>query len=326
MKHLYRLLLFICLFPATIFAQVDSAVRQADSTVQKDTLRKDSLKPKPRPFRIKDSTRVKTPSFLPIDSLRLKDSLRLNDSLRLIQQTADSLRKIINEEIPAQVLREGEKRVFSGKEWLFYYLIFLLILFGLLRRTFAKYFYDLFRVFFKTTLKQRQTQEQLLQSPLPSVFMNGFFVLSAGLYANFLLLHFQLSIDENFWLQYLYCAVALASIYMVKYIGLKITGWLFNLSNATDSYIFIVFIINKMVGIFLLPFLLLLAFAGEPLYGGAMVLSWLGVGLLLIYRFILTYRALRKEVKLNSFHFVLYVLAFEIIPLLLIYKLLMHIF
>jgi hypothetical protein len=146
------------------------------------------------------------------------------------------------------------------------------------------------------------------------------------LYVNFLLQYFQLVISDNFWLQYAYCAGALATIYLVKYIGLKITGWLFNVSNATDSYIFIVFIINKMLGIFLLPFLLLLAFANDPLYGSAMVISWLGIGLLLIYRFILSYGALRKEVKLNSFHFILYILGFEVIPLLLIYKLLLIIF
>jgi len=276
-----------------------------------------------RTIRNPDSTRVNKSAILHIDSLLLKDSARIKDSLQLVRQSADSLRKKLTEQLPAQILKEGDKKTFTGKEYLFYYLVFLLILFGLLRRAFAKYFYDLFRVFFKTTLKQRQTQEQLLQSSLASVFMNSFFVLSAGLYVNFLLQYFQLVISDNFWLQYVYCAGALATIYSVKYIGLKITGWLFNVSNATDSYIFIVFIINKMLGIFLLPFLLLLAFANDPLYGAAMVISWLGIGLLLIYRFILSYAALRKEVKLNSFHFILYILGFEVIPLLLIYKLLL---
>ena len=321
MKHLNLLLFFICLYPAAIFAQVDSTNNQTDS------LRKDSLSSKPHPKKITDSTRVITKAIFQIDSLHFKDSLRVLDSLRLTQQTSDSLkRKLVEKQIPIQILKEGDKKVFSGKEYLFYYLIFLLILFGLLRRAFAKYFYDLFRVFFKTTLKQRQTQDQLLQSSLASVLMNSFFVLSAGLYVNFLLQYFQLVISDNFWLQYVYCAGALAAIYSVKYIGLKITGWLFNVSNATDSYIFIVFIINKMLGIFLLPFLLLLAFANDPLYSSAMVISWIGIGLFLIYRFILSYRALRKEVKLNSFHFILYILGFEVIPLLLIYKLLLLIF
>lgn len=323
MKHLYPLLFFIFLYPVALFAQVDS------TPVQQDTLRKDSIKPKPKPRIIRDSTRRIDSSILQtlqIDSAGIKDSIRINDSLRSIRQYADSLQRKLTEARPAENLKEGTKKVFTGKESLFYYLILLLIIFGLLRRAFAKYFYDLFRVFFKTTLKQRQTQEQLLQSPLPSVFMNIFFVLSAGLYVNFLLQHFELGLADNFWLQYVYCAGGLASIYIVKFIGLKITGWLFNVSNATDAYIFIVFIINKMLGIFLLPFLLFLAFSNEPLYSIAMIISWFGIGLLLIYRFILSYGAVRKEVNLNSFHFILYILGFEVVPLLLIYKLLLVIF
>ena len=321
MKHLKLLLFFICLYPVAIFAQVDSSNSQTDS------LRKDTLRPKPRPKKITDSTRVTTRAIFNADSLHIKDSLRVIDSLRSALQASDSLkRKLAEQQIPAQILKEGDKKVFQGKEYLFYYLIFLLILFGLLRRAFAKYFHDLFRVFFKTTLKQRQTQEQLLQSSLASVFMNSFFVLSAGLYVNFLLQYFHLVISDNFWLQYVYCIGALAAIYLVKFIGLKITGWLFNVSNTTDSYIFIVFIINKMLGIFLLPFLLVLAFANDPLYSYSMFISWIGLGLLLVYRFILSYSAVRKDVKLNSFHFILYILGFEVIPLLLIYKLLLIIF
>ena len=321
MKHLHLLLLFICLYPAVIFAQADSTNNKADS------LRKDTLGAKPHLKKIIDSASASSKAIFQIDSVHIQDSLRLIDSLRLAQQTPDSLkRKLAEKEIPAQILKEGDKRVYQGKEYLFYYLIFLFILFGLLRRAFAKYFYDLFRVFFKTTLKQRQTQEQLLQSSLASVFLNSFFVLSAGLYVNFLLQYFHLVVSDNFWLQYVYCIGALSAIYVVKFIGLKITGWLFNVSNITDSYIFIVFIINKMLGIFLLPFLLLLAFANDPLCSYAMFISWGGLGMLVFYRFILSYSAIRKDVKLNSFHFILYILGFEVIPLLLIYKLLLIIF
>ena len=323
MKHLYPLLFLIFLYPVALFAQVDS------NAVQPDTLRKDSVKPKPKPRIIRDTTRrIDSPILQAdqIDSASVKDSISIQDSLRSIRQVVDSLQRKLTETRPAEILKEGSRKVFIGKEWLFYYLILLLIIFGLLRRAFAKYFYDLFRVFFRTTLKQRQTQEQLLQSPLPSVFMNIFFILSAGLYVNFVLQHFQLVIADNFWLQYVYCAGGLASIYIVKFIGLKITGWLFNLSGATDAYIFIVFIINKMLAIFLLPFLLFIAFSNEPLYSIAMIISWFGIGLLLIYRFILSYAAIRKEVNLNSFHFILYILGFEVVPLLLIYKLLLVIF
>lgn len=328
MKQLYLFLLFVFLYPVIIFAQVDTNKVVQDS-LRKDTLQKDTLAPRRIALKPRDTIRAAEIPQVQIDSLQLKDSLRIRDSLRLAQQhIADSIQKRQAEEKRLQLsnLKDGDKKTFVGKELLFYYLVLLLILFGLLRRVFAKYFHDLFRVFFRTTLKQRQTQEQLLQSSLPSVLMNAFFVLSSGLYLNFILTYFQLSITDNFWLQYGYCAAVLAVIYVVKFIGLKLTGWVFNVSSATDAYIFIVFIVNKMLGIFLLPFLLLLAFTKEPMYGSAIYLSWFGIALLLIYRFILSYAAIRKEVKLNSFHFVLYILSFEVVPLLLIYKLLLLIF
>jgi hypothetical protein len=219
----------------------------------------------------------------------------------------------------------------AGKEVIFYTLLALLFLFALLKQSFAKYFYDLFRVFFRTTLKQRQIREQLMQMPVPSLFFNIFFVASAGLYINFMLHYFQLIGDvapggNNFWLLYLYCCAALSLIYLGKFLGLKIAGWLFNMKKAADSYIFIVFIINKVIGIFLLPFLILLAFSNEPVYTISLVLSWCGIGALLLYRFILGFAAIRNEVRFNLFHFFLYLCAFEITPLLLIYRLLLLIF
>jgi hypothetical protein len=223
------------------------------------------------------------------------------------------------------IIHSDLRRV-QGKETFFYVIAGIVFVFALLKQAFGKYFNDLFRVFFRTTMKQRQIREQLMQTPLPSLVFNIFFVGSAGLYIDFLLQYFKLTPVDNFWLLYLYCCIGLALIYFGKFIGLKIVGWLFNMKKAADSYIFIVFIINKVIGIFLLPFLVILAFAGEPVYSSALVLSWCGIGVLLLYRFILGYGAIRNEVRFNLFHFFLYLCAFEITPLLLIYKLLLLVF
>jgi hypothetical protein len=75
MKHVNLLLLFICLYPAAIFAQADSTNNQTDS------LRKDSLRLKPHPKKVTDSTRVINKARFQIDSSHLKDSLRVIDSL-----------------------------------------------------------------------------------------------------------------------------------------------------------------------------------------------------------------------------------------------------
>lgn len=221
---------------------------------------------------------------------------------------------------------QAKPRNASGKDWLFYLLTALLVIYGFLRLIFPKYFSDLFRLFFRTTIKQRQIKEQLMQTPLPSLLLNAFFVLSAGLYASFLLQHFGLNTIGNFWLLLLYCCGGLSVLYFVKFAGLKIAGWVFGMEEAADSYVFIVFVVNKMMGILLLPFLVMIAFTVGDLYSAGLVLSWCMVGALLLYRFILTYSAVRNQVRVNPFHFFLYLCAFEIAPLLLVYKALLVFF
>jgi hypothetical protein len=223
------------------------------------------------------------------------------------------------------VVHSGLKE-FKGKEILFYALVALLLAFAFLRQAFPKYFTDLFRLLFRTTLKQKQIREQLMQMPLPSLLLNIFFVVSAGLYFDLLLHHFGITPVDNFWLLFLYCSLALTIIYLVKFFGLKVFGWLFNIKGAAEAYIFVVFIINKVIGMFLLPFLILLSFIQGDAYTVTLVLSWCGIGILVIYRLLLTYASIRNQVRFNPFHFFLYLCAFEIAPLLLIYKALLFFF
>ncbi|HMU46669.1 MAG TPA: DUF4271 domain-containing protein [Chitinophagaceae bacterium] len=211
-------------------------------------------------------------------------------------------------------------KIFKGKEIIFYLLILLLLFFALLKNAFPKYFNDLFRVFFRTTLKQKQISEQLEQTPLPSLLLNGFFVISGGLYMAFIIDHYKLNPLGNFWILSAYCCAGLSIIYLLKFLSIKTAGWLFSMSEAADSYIFIVFVINKMIGILILPFLILLAFTMGYLNQAGLVLSYCLIGGMLLYRAILTFATIRNQVKVNPFHFFLYLIAFEIAPLLLIGK------
>jgi len=255
---------------------------------------------------------------------QVKESWVINDSLPISVQILEH-HPYFNyggPAMPAAAARPTKQ----GKDLLFYTMIGLLLLFAFLRQAFAKYFNDLFRLFFRTTLKYRQIREQLMQTPLPSLLLNGFFVVSAAMYVCFLLENFQLIEKDEYWRYFLYACVGLAGMYFLKFLGLKVIGWIFNMRDAADSYIFIVFVINKVIGVFLLPFIVMLAFMTGPGYSVALVLSWFGIGALLLYRFILSYAAVRNQVRFNPFHFFLYICAFEIAPLLLIYKLLLVFF
>ncbi len=211
----------------------------------------------------------------------------------------------------------------NSKDSFFYLLVGILFYFALIRIFFEKYFNNLITLFFRVSLRQQQIREQVLQTPLPSLLLNILFIVSAGLYACFLLHYSQIGEGVRFWVLYLYCMFLLGSIYLIKFLVLKFIGWVFSISRATDIYIFVVFLVNKMMGIFLLPFLILITFSGAQAREIFITISFAMVLVLWAYRALAAYRPVRNEIKLTPFYFFLYLCAFEIAPLLLIYKVLL---
>jgi hypothetical protein len=211
----------------------------------------------------------------------------------------------------------------NTKDSLFYLIVAILFYFASIRIFFGKYFNNLLTLFFRVSLRQQQIREQVLQTPLPSLLLNILYVISAGLYACFLLHYSRWGAGVNFWVLYLNCMGLLAAIYLVKFVVLKFIGWVFSISRATDIYIFIVFLVNKMLGIFLLPFLIVIIFSGQEGREVFITISLAMVFVLWGYRVLASYRPVRNEIKLTPFYFLLYLCAFEIAPLLLIYKVLL---
>ncbi len=211
----------------------------------------------------------------------------------------------------------------NSKDSLFYLIVAILFYFASIRIFFEKYFNNLLTLFFRVSLRQQQIREQVLQTPLPSLLLNILFVISAGLYACFLLHYSRWGAGVGFWVLYLNCMALLAAIYLVKFVVLKFIGWVFSISRATDIYIFIVFLVNKMLGIFLLPFLIVIIFSGQEWREVFITISLAMVFVLWAYRILASYRPVRNEIKLTPFYFFLYLCAFEIAPLLLIYKVLL---
>ena len=213
----------------------------------------------------------------------------------------------------------------KGSEEFFYLLLALFIFYALVRVVFYKYLSNIFTLFFRASLRQQQIREQLTQSPLPSLLLNILFVLTGGLYVAMLTRHYNYLQHIDFWLICLYTSGGLMVVYVGKFLVLKTLGWMLRISKATDAYLFTVFMVNKIIGIFLLPVLLCLAFPYPGLLQVVITLSLFVLALLWGYRFLLSYRAVRTEIRVNPFHFFLYLCAFEIAPLLLIYKVLLSI-
>lgn len=227
--------------------------------------------------------------------------------------------KILNSD-EAPVSLAVKIRETKAKDALFYLITLVLLILAILKYFNSRYFNNLFRVFFNTSLRQSQLTDQLLQSKLTSLLFNIFFVISSGLYVYLLLGHFGIVNENRNWVLLL-SAIALSGIiYFAKYCTLKFTGWMTGLSAITDIYLFIIFLINKIIGIFLVPVIVILAFAGRDIVDITIIISGLCIAVLLLLRFFRSYGLLQHQLKISRFHFFLYLAGIEILPLLIIYK------
>ncbi|RYY50668.1 MAG: DUF4271 domain-containing protein [Chitinophagaceae bacterium] len=203
---------------------------------------------------------------------------------------------------------------------LFYLLAGLLFFFGIVKSLYSRYFSTLFRVFFNSSLRQSQLTDQLMQAKLPSLFFNLIFLISAALYGYLLLQKISFHQQDFNWILLGICIAVFAAIYAGKFIAVKFFGWMTGYNTEADTYIFIVFLINKIIGVCLLPVVIILAFSEATIVKVVIILSIILVGMMLLLRFVKSYGLLQHKLKINRFHFILYIFSFELLPLAIIYK------
>ncbi len=275
-------------------------------------------------------------SLVPIDSIRqafISDSLRLDSTKKAqilyiklhLPDTTTYQKYYSHPYLPfskTAFFQYAPERTPVNRDAIFYILVVLVALLAVIRLAFPKYLKNLFLLILQTSVRQKQTREQLLQNNLASVMLNILFFVSGGIYIA-LFIQYKAWVALPFYQLILYSSSILFIIYIGKYLFLLFSGWVFNASEATSSYTFIVFLVNKVLGIVIIPFLLVLTYSPAPFVQIAITISTGAAFVLFLYRYLISFGIIRLNLKVSALHFFLYLCAVEVLPLLLIYKLLL---
>ncbi len=221
------------------------------------------------------------------------------------------------------ILFAGDERTVESKDILFYTLAALVLFLAVIKISFPKYFMNIFRSFFQAAFRQKQSRDVLLQNNLPSLLTNILFFLAGGLFIALVAAKHSWT-NISFWWLCFYCTLLLACIYGGKFLFIRFSGWVFRADEAASNYIFIVFLVNKIIGIVVIPLLLLLAFADAAAVNVIVTVCGSVCILLLLYRYVMILSFLRNKLKINPFHFFIYLCTVEVLPMLIIYKLLFN--
>ncbi|MBK7939587.1 MAG: DUF4271 domain-containing protein [Lewinellaceae bacterium] len=156
----------------------------------------------------------------------------------------------------------------------------------------------------------------------PYLLLYGSFLLNAGMFMFLIVRIFKRETFNNLPFFFI-CMAAAAIIFLSKHLMLNMAGWLFPVAKEVRRYNFLVIIFNCVLGLFLMPFNFMLAFAtGEY---KEFLLFWT-LGLIVIFYLYRSFRSSRISTKFladNQFHFLLYLCAVEIAPVILVIKLAM---
>lgn len=206
----------------------------------------------------------------------------------------------------------------------FYLLLLLCLLLGFIRFMDTKYFLNLWRAFWNPTLSNRQLKDQLLGSGLPNILMNVFFTFSGGAYiyyvVRFFVPHHSGVIPPSLLIIMLIAGTGI--IYFAKYTAVRFSGWAFRVEGITEHYLFNVFLINKVLGVTLIPFIIVLAFADRQWAQQVVIISFVVSGALLLNRYFRSWQLFGSFFQYSKFHFFLYLCASELLPLAILMKLL----
>ena len=252
------------------------------------------------------------------------DSLVVSD----IRLSRDSLLSKPFRNLPVRS-RIEPARIINDRSPDFYLLLALCGILGAIRYTDPRYFGMLLRAARSAGSVERGGLREGIQGAVLSNFlMNLFFAAVAGAYLYYLVRSFGNSVSR--YVHYgnigllAACIGLMLGIYGVKYAVIRFSGWAFRVQAITDQYIFNVFLINKIIGVVLLPFVVLLAFTGAEYSYSLAGISLLAAGLLYVLRYLRSWPVFASFFEHSRFHFFTYLCASEILPMAVIVKLLLR--
>lgn len=219
----------------------------------------------------------------------------------------------------------GEKGILIASyssDWMVGVLLFAFILMAIVRFSFSKFLFRVFDSIINYQTSSNLLLEKNMRNLRGSIFLNLLFYVNFTLFiVQYLVYNLTLNQNHNNILFFLYSFIGLVGLYSFKFIFIRFIGYIFNGIKESKEYLHNVSIYNKNLGVFLLPITLSVPYIAQ--HATPLLLNS-GLILTLIFYIFRLFRGVkilfRQHVAI--FYMILYLCALEILPLLMIYKLL----
>jgi hypothetical protein len=246
-----------------------------------------------------------------------KEFVKQIDSISETKQISNAV--VIEKKIEG---KEGTPRVIGDLGWLPFAFVVSILIFGWIKLLYQKYILQLVNSVIDYQVSLRIQRERNVLFSNVSFGLNWVYAINTGLFVFFALRYYncQINFAPSFVVALVICLVIWA-LYYLKISTCKLLGNLFLVQEQFDDYIFNIGVFNRVMGLFLLPVIIFYPFTLEilkpfVLYSGLFIIT-----AFLVLRIIRGFQILiRKE--FTFFYLILYLCAVEILPVLVLVKIL----
>ena len=206
------------------------------------------------------------------------------------------------------------------RRFLFITVIVMMILLTLLFTLFRNIIGKAWQGFLNANILNQLYREQSLVTNIPYLILYGLFFLNAGIFTMLLTKYFKIPIASSHIGSLLLCVGGIAAFFLMRHSLLRFVGYVFPIHKETGTYGFSLTIFNIIIGLILVPMILFIAYSPDSLATTLIpifLVLLLGTYLYLLLRGLLI---ANRYVLLHKFHFLLYICAVEIAPLIIVAK------
>jgi len=213
----------------------------------------------------------------------------------------------------------------SNKTAVFLLAVLLLFFFSMVRIIFPRYFMNLFQVFTGISMSKRHIKDQLENDNRASIWFYSIFFISVGFIVYQLITGISSThFSDKWYMNYLISTLFVFILLGFRISMIRLTGWIFKRSDYVHIYLFNTKLVNEFLGLLLFPLcILILVTSGNIQYTLLMTASALCL-IFFAYGYVRNIPVLRNLFRISFVHFLLYICAFEIIPVLILIKMIRY--
>jgi hypothetical protein len=208
----------------------------------------------------------------------------------------------------------------KGEVWVLSFIAFLLLVFAILKRYFARQLFAMLQAFFSNRVLNNLNKEDNLFTSWPFLLLFVQFGFTIGMFFYLVTQYYQVSYGAGGFQFYLTISVAIIILFTFKIILLKLLGHIFNIQKPVHEYIIILYLSYFNLSLLFIP--LVVAFALTSLRYGLnyIILSLFIAGIIFTFQVFRAGINILSHYRFSKIYLFLYFCALEICPILILIK------